>query len=334
MQTIDIHAHIDVPQVEAHVGKRPEWPFIQEFIRKSLGEQSYRYNSEQEALNLPKSTDLSLRLKDMDRMGVDMQVISPAPMHYHSWADQELASELATIQNDHIAGVCASHPERFVGLGAVALQHPELALTQLIECLRTYGFMGVEISTAYPGLELSDMRLEPFWRLAEELEAMVLIHPLGSSLGERTSAYYLSNIIGQPLDTTLALAHLIYSGVFDRYPRLKVCAVHGGGFLPYYIGRFDHAFSVRPESQSMPYPPSRYLKRIFFDTVVFRPDMLANLIATAGIEQVVLGSDYPYDMGEYDIENLLESIPGLDRNGRDAILGGNAERMLGLTNPI
>ena len=330
MLTIDLHAHIDVPQAEARANQRPEWAFIQEFIRKVMGEQSYQYNTQQAAQILPKSTDISLRLQDMERMGVDIQVISPVPMQYHYWADPELAAILVNDQNEHIAGVCASYPNRFIGLGAVSLQHPELAVSQLRECMTTYKLKGVEISSAYPGLELSNKRFEPFWRLAEELQAVIIIHPLGSSLGDRTAAYYLSNVIGQPLDTTIALSHLIFGGVFDRYPQLKVCAVHGGGFLPSYIGRFDHAYEVRPEARVMQRPPSAYLQQIFFDTVVFRPDILSNLIATAGIGQVVLGTDYPYDMGDYDISALLKSVPGLDDVGQTAIRGENARRLLEL----
>jgi aminocarboxymuconate-semialdehyde decarboxylase len=328
--TIDLHAHIDVPEAEARISNRPEWALIQEFIRKALGETSYQVNLEQDVRILPKSTDIGLRLQDMDRMGVDIQVITPTPMQYHYWADQELAAILVSDQNEYIAGICTSYPERFIGLGAVALQHPQLALAQLKKCIDIYNFKGVEICSAYPGCELSDGRFEPFWHLAEELQAVIIIHPLGSSLGERTANHYLSNIIGQPLDTTIALAHMIFSGVFDRYPRLKVCAVHGGGFLPSYIGRFDHAYKVRPESHTVQRPPSAYLRQIFFDTVVFKPDILSSLIATAGIGQIVLGTDYPYDMGDYNISALLKSVPGLDDAGQIAIRSENAQRLLGL----
>jgi aminocarboxymuconate-semialdehyde decarboxylase len=328
--TIDLHAHIMVSKAEARVQERPQWAVVQEVMRNVLGERSYQYNLEQEALLLPKSADIDLRLADMDRMGVDIQVISPSPTQYHFWADPELAATIVADQNEHVATVCAEHRDRFIGLGSVALQHPNLAVAQLDDAMKKYHLKGVELSTAYVGVELSDQRFEPFWRRAEELNAVILIHPLGSTLGDRIVPYYLSNIIGQPLDTTIALSHLIFSGVFDRYPRLTVCAVHGGGYLPSYIGRFDHAYRVRAESQSMKRPPSEYLRQIYFDTVVFRPDILSGLIARTGVGHVVLGTDYPFDMGDYDIDALLLSVPGLDDAGRKAIRGENAKRILGL----
>ena len=328
--TIDLHAHILVEKAEARVKSRPQWAVVQEVMRNTLGERSYQYNLEQEALLLPKSTDIGLRLADMDRMGVDVQAISPSPTQYHFWADPELAAVIVADQNEYVAAVCAAHPDRFVGIGAVSLQHPDLAVSQLDDCIQAYGFKGVEISTAYMGIELSDPRFKPFWRRAEELGAVILIHPLGSTLGERIVPYYLSNIIGQPLDTTIALSNLIFSGVFDRYPRIKICAVHGGGYLPAYIGRFDHAYRVRPESRGMQHLPSEYLRQIYFDTVVFRPDILADLIARAGIGQIILGTDYPFDMGDYNIQALLEHVPGIDDAGRNSIRGGNAQALLGL----
>ncbi len=328
--TIDLHAHMVVQKAEARVRTRPQWSVVQEVMRKTLGERSYRYNLEQEDLLLPKSTDIGLRLADMDRMGVDIQAISPSPTQYHFWAEPELAAAIVADQNEHIVEVCTTHPDRFVGIGAVALQHPELAVSQLEDCIKRFRFKGVEISTAYMGVELSDTRFEPFWRRAEELGALILIHPLGSTLGDRIVPYYLSNIIGQPLDTTIALSHLIFSGVFDRYPKLKICAAHGGGYLIAYIGRFDHAYRVRPESNTMRRLPSEYLRQIYFDTVVFRPDILSDLIARAGIGQIVLGTDYPFDMGDYDIQALLEQVPCLDDIGHNAVRGGNAKQLLRL----
>jgi aminocarboxymuconate-semialdehyde decarboxylase len=328
--TIDLHAHIMVEKAEARVRERSQWAVVQEVMRRTLGERSYQYNLEQETALQPKSTDIDLRLSDMDRMGVDIQVISPSPTQYHFWADPQLAGVIVADQNEFVAEVCAAHPDRFVGLGSVALQHPQLAVAQLDDAMQTYRLKGVEISTAYLGAELSDQRFEPFWRRAEEQRAVILIHPLGSTLGERIVPFYLSNIIGQPLDTTVALSHLIFSGVLDRYPRLAICAVHGGGYLPSSVGRFDHAYHVRPESRTMQRPPSEYLRQIYFDTVVFRPHILSGLIAAAGIGQVVLGTDYPFDMGDYTIDGLLDSVPDLDDAGRQAIRGGNARRLLGL----
>jgi aminocarboxymuconate-semialdehyde decarboxylase len=329
-ETIDLHAHIIVPEAEALARENSRWSRAGEAARQAMGERSYLVNNEQAAKNLSKSTDIPLRLDDMDRMGVDIQVLSPSPNQYYPWAEPDLASSLARIQNERISQVCTAHSDRFIGLGAVSLQHPELAVSQLDQCLNSYRLKGVEISSASLGRDLSNEDFEPFWELAESLQAVILIHPMGSTLGERTVPYYLSNIIGMPLDTTLALSHLIFSGIFDRYPRLKIVAVHGGGYFPAYTGRFDHGYRVRPESKTMMHPPSTYLQRIYFDTVVFRPDLLRSLIEKAGIDQVVLGTDYPFDMGDYELEDLLGGIPDLGDKGLKAIRSGNARRLLSL----
>jgi len=328
--TIDLHAHIIVPEAEVLARENPGWTRADEAARKALGEHSYLYNNDQAAKTINKSTEIGMRLKDMDRMGVDIQVLSPPPTQYYLWAESDLASTLVRIQNERITEVCAAYPDRFFGLGAVALQHPNLAVSQLEECMKTYQMKGVEIASGYLGKDLSNEQFEPFWELAEKLKAVILIHPLGSTLGERTLPYYLSNIIGMPLDTTLALSHLIFSGVFDRYPHLKVCAVHGGGYFPAYIGRFDHGYRKRPESRNMKHPPSEYLRQIYFDTVVFRPDILQGLIKRAGLGQVVVGTDYPFDMGDYDLDALLGNVPGLDDKGLKAIRSENARRLLNL----
>ena len=328
--SIDLHAHLIVPEAENFVRQHPRWTRVDEMARKIQGEDSYRYNLQQGAETLSKSTEIDLRLEDMDRMGVDIQVLSPSPAQYYPWTEPDSASILAKMLNERIAEVCTARPDRFIGLGVVALQHPELAVSQLDACINTYQFKGVEIASVYGGRDLSDNQFEPFWELAEKLRAVILIHPLGSTLGERTLPYYLSNIIGMPLDTTLALSHLIFKGVFDRHPCLKVCSVHGGGYFPNSIGRFDHGYHQRPESRTMEHPPSEYLRRIYFDTVVFRPDILRTLIDRVGIEQVVLGTDYPFDMGDYELDALLDDVADLDAEGLKAIREGNARRLLNL----
>jgi len=329
--TIDLHGHVFVPRAEERVAKHPKLAAMRETERKAMGEKSFTYNLKQMAAVVPKLTDINTRIQDMDRLGIDLQVISPSPTQYHYWADQNIAADIVRDQNEYIAGICVSHSDRFVGLGAVALQHPDLAVKQLVQCMKNYRLKGVEISTVIQDAELSDPRFETFWRSAEEMGAVIFIHPMGSTLGERIAPYYLANIIGQPIETTIALSHIIFSGILDRYPQLRICAAHGGGYLPTYIGRSDHGYDVRPESKGMKHPPSEYLKKIFFDTVVFRADILARIIAIAGIEQVVFGTDYPFDMGDYDIEPLLKGLPKLDNKGRNAIRSGNACRLLQLS---
>jgi aminocarboxymuconate-semialdehyde decarboxylase len=273
--------------------------------------------------------DVAVRLRDMDAMGVDIQAISTSPTQYNYWAERPLAEKLVSAANAFIAAQVAANPARFTGLGAVALQHPHLAVEQLTHGVRGLGLKGVEVSTRVGALELADPSLEPFWARAEELGAVVFIHPLGCTLGERLAPYYLGNVIGNPAETTVALSHLIFSGVFDRYPALKICAAHGGGYLPYYIARSDHAYEVRPESRTTKAPPSEYLKSIWFDSLIYGPIGLRHLVEQVGAGQVVLGTDYPFDMG---VTNPLERLAaaGLPAEVETAIRGANAARLLAL----
>ncbi len=296
-----------------------------------MGAASVEYNR---AIMLPQAqqplNDLSVRLADMDRMGVDVQVVSPQPTQYYYWADHDLARRIINLQNEHVAALCAQHPNRLVGLGTLALQHPELAVEQLDDAAKRLGLRGFEMSTAVNERDLSDPSLEPIWAKAEELGCLVFVHPMGCSLGERLQLAYLSNSIGQPVETAVALAHLIFGGVLDRHPGLKVCAAHGGGFLPTYVGRADHAYRTRSDARTMAGPPSEYLRRIFFDSLVYAPEALRKLTDQVGADQVVVGTDYPFDMGHYDIHALV-SATDLTARQRAAILGGNAARLLGLS---
>jgi aminocarboxymuconate-semialdehyde decarboxylase len=275
-------------------------------------------------------TDLDTRLRRMDAMGIDVQAVSLSPTQYYYWAESDLAREIVRVANEGLAELCAKRPDRLVGLGTVALQHPELAAEQLTTAVRSLGLRGAILSTAVNGADFSDPRFAPFWGRAEELEALLFVHPLGCSLGERLSRYYLINAIGQPAETAVALSHLIFGGVLDRFPRLKICAAHGGGYLPFYIGRSDHAYEVRPESRTTAQPPSSYLRQLFFDSLVYRSDTLRHLIDVAGASQVVLGTDYPFDMGVEDPLERLAAVPGLSAEDLAAIRGANAARLLRL----
>jgi aminocarboxymuconate-semialdehyde decarboxylase len=267
----------------------------------------------------------------MDAMGVDIQVLSPSPTQYYYWAERELAESLVKVQNEYVAELCAQYPKRFLGLGTLALQHPELAAQQLDHALGSLGLKGVEISTSVNGQELDADPLKPFWKKAEELNAIVFIHPFGTTLGARVSTHYLNNIIGQPLETTIALSHLIFSGVLDRHPGLKIVAAHGGGYLPSYCGRSNHGHSVRPEARAdAPQIPLHYLKKLWFDTLVYEPEALRHLIDVVGASQVIVGTDYPFDMGHYAPHALVEETPRITEADAVAILGGNAASLLGL----
>jgi aminocarboxymuconate-semialdehyde decarboxylase len=274
-------------------------------------------------------TVLPRRLADMDAAGVDVQVVSPSPSHYYPWAGPELAGWSARAANQATAELVAQAPERLVGLGLVALQHPDLCVP-LLEHALGLGLAGVEISSFAPGVELSDERLEPFWSAAEASGAVLFLHPFGCSLDERLDRYYLSNTVGQPAENAVALSHLIFGGVLDRFPGLVVVAAHGGGYLPTAIGRSDHAWHARPDSRSCAEPPSSYLQRLWFDSLTHSPEQLRALVAAAGADRVVLGSDYPFDMGDEDPVGSARAA-GLDATALDALLRDNAAGLLART---
>ncbi|MES2978962.1 MAG: amidohydrolase family protein [Pseudomonadota bacterium] len=329
--TVDLHCHALNLEVEQIVASHPEKLAEAARTTQALGIASADHNRTVMAPQVfPKLTDIRQRIEDMDEMGVDVQVVSPAPNQYYYWADETLARTLVSLQNRAISDLSRRFPERILGLGNVSLQHPLLAVEQLKEAVIDLGLKGVEISSTINGVELADARFDPFWQAAEELGCIVFLHPLGTSAHERLNRSYLTNVIGQPLETTIALSHLIFEGVLDRFPLLKIVAAHGGGYFPAYFSRAEHAFKVRPEAARMKHAPREYLKRIWFDTVVYEPEMLRHLISVVGLSQIVVGTDYPYDMGSYDVHGLIHSLQELSAGDRARILGGNAAALLNI----
>jgi aminocarboxymuconate-semialdehyde decarboxylase len=327
---VDVHAHaLILPAHELAIGA-PGQAEAQAAEAATFGPQAMDVNRRQIGRILPLLTDLDARLAAMDASGVDVQLVSPSPQHYHEWADVPTAAKLTRTVNEGIAELCARRPDRLVGLGVVGLHHPELAVRELEYAVRVLGLQGVEISTSAGGRELSHPDLEGFWARAEELQALIFIHPWGCTLGHRLDQHYLANTVGQPVETTLALSHLIFSGLFDRRPRLRVLAAHGGGYLPYYIGRSDHAWAVRPDARTAQRRPSEYLRRIFFDGLVYEPEILAALVARVGAEQVMVGTDYPFDMG---VEDPLARLAAARLSPAEEALirGGNAAALLDLS---
>lgn len=332
MRTIDLHCHAMCREVEQRVADHPQKKREPEIRLRTMGAASVEYNAKvMMPASLPALTDSSVRLRDMDKMGVDVQVVSPSPAQYYYWAEYDLAREIVGLQNESVAELCARQPDRLLGLGTLALQHPALALEQMEDAVKRLGLRGFQISTAVNALEIADESLERVWAKAEALGCVIFIHPMGCSLGERLKAHYLSNIVGQPVETAVALSHLIFGGVLDRYPGVKICAAHGGGYLPTYIGRSEHAYAARPDAHTMKHPPSYYLRQMYFDSLVYSPQALSKLIEQVGASQVVIGTDYPFDMGHYDVHALIRDTPLLDDDQRAALLGGNAARLLGLT---
>lgn len=338
MTTVDAHAHVLLPQVEQAVAGRPGHSAHRELDALRNGAASLEASGRMIAERLPRLTQVDVRLADMDAAGVDVQIVSPSPSHYHYWADPGLARTVWRLANEGVAAHCAEAPGRLHGLGLVPLQHPSLMVEALDHAL-TLGLRGVEISSHAPGSsggrgrELSDPAYEPFWAHAAATGAVVFLHPFGCTLDERLDRWYLSNIVGQPVENAVALSHLIFSGVLDRHPALRVLAAHGGGYLPGYTGRADHGWRVRPEAHGCAEPPSAYLRRIWFDSLVYEPPALRALVEASGVGQVVLGSDHPFDMGVEDpVARLRAALPDAadDTGALDAVRGGNALHLFDL----
>ncbi len=329
---VDVHAHVVVGEVEAAVAGHPGLESQRALELRRNGAESMDVSARMVAERIPQLTDVDRRLADMDAAGVDVQVISPSPTQYHYWADPDLARTVFHAAHRGVAAAVAEAPGRLVGLGLVPLQHPDLAVEALDDALE-HGLRGVEISSHAPQpgtgehtVELSDPRLEPLWARAAATGAVVFLHPFGCTLDARLDRFYLANVVGQPVENAVALSHLIFSGVLDRHPRLRIVAAHGGGYLPTYLGRSDHAWQVRPEAGGCVHPPSSYLHRLWFDSLVHSPEALRALVAAAGAERVLLGSDYPFDMGVANPVDRLAAA-GLAAEAQHAIRTGNAARL-------
>ncbi|TVZ02287.1 amidohydrolase [Trebonia kvetii] len=324
--SVDVHAHALVPAAEALVADRPELAQARAEEARGAGPRSAEVNREQIGQLAPALIDPLVRLAAMDAAGIDVQLVSPMPIH-HYWAAPDLAARYAEAVNGGILKHCSAAPGRLIGLGTAPLQHPGLAV-EVLDRAVSDGLHGVEVATYVAGSELADPSLEPFWARAAELGAVVFIHPWGCTLGERLDIAYLSNIVGNPVETTVALSRLIFSGLLDRHPGLKILAAHGGGYLPGYLGRGDHAWHVRPDSRTCAEPPSAYIRRLWFDALVYTPEGLRTLTAAAGADRVLLGTDYPFDMGIPDPLDRLAAA-GLPSSASEAIRGGNAAALLG-----
>ncbi|MER6957369.1 amidohydrolase family protein [Streptomyces sp. NPDC000618] len=325
--TVDVHAHVLLPEVDALVADMPGHFEARALDARRNGPDSLAVSGPMVRERIPRLTDVSVRLDVMDRQGVDVQLVSPSPSHYHYWADEQTATRIYRLANEATAAHCAQAPDRLTGLGLVPLQHPAQAVRALEHALEQ-DLLGVEISSHAPGRELSDPAYEPFWARAEQTGAIVFLHPFGCTLDERLDRWYLSNTVGQPTENAVALSHLIFSGVLDRHPDLKLIAAHGGGYLPTYIGRSDHAWTARSDAGAgCAHLPSSYLKRLYFDSLVHDPCVLKELIRTAGADRVLLGSDFPFDMGAEDPVAVLRAarLPDADFH---AVRGGNAATLL------
>ncbi len=306
VKTVDVHAHCAVPEAMAVLGRKVTPPGLL-------------------------MTDVQDRLRAMDEQGIDVEALSINPFWYE--AERDAAGQIIDIQNQKLAEICAAHPDRFVAFATVALQYPDLAAQQLEHAVKKLGLRGASTAGSVAGLELADPKFHPFWAKAEELGVLVFIHPLGTAemKGRLQGNGGLDNLIGNPLETTIALTHLIFEGTLDRFPGLKICAAHGGGYLPSYAGRSDAICTTFPDRCAKPLKkhPTEYLKQIYVDSIVFTPEALRHLVAETGPGQIMLGTDYPYPWTKTAVDHIL-GTPGLSDAERVAMLGGTAAKLLGI----
>jgi aminocarboxymuconate-semialdehyde decarboxylase len=326
---IDLHCHYANPEVAARVADRnpgqydPNVKFANALTRET--------NAKQMKDRAPQLSSIEVRLKDMDRMGIDIQAVSPAPQQTYYWTDPGEGQQLARMVNNRLAEIVSKWPERFVALGSVPLQDASLAVSELEHAVKTLGLRGVEINPSVNGLDLTDPRLnlERFFAKAQELDIVIFMHPVGFTHGERLMNHYFNNVIGNPLETTVAASHLIFDGVMERYPKLKVVLPHAGGYLAHYWARMDHAWKARPDCHTViQKKPTSYLEKFYFDTITFDRTMLKNLVERYGAEHVVLGTDYPYDMGMEHPVDFIGGTAGISVSDKNKIMGGNAARLL------
>jgi aminocarboxymuconate-semialdehyde decarboxylase len=305
VKAVDVHAHCAVPEAMALMGRQ-------------VSPQALVVGPE--------------RVRQMDVQGIDVEALSINPYWYT--AERDLARQIITIQNEKLAEVCAAQPDRLVAFATVALQYPDLAAEQLEDGVKKLGLRGAAIGGSVNGEELSDPKFHPFWAKAEALGALIFIHPQGiPDLEKRLRGNgLLTNVIGNPIETTIALSHLIFEGTLDRFPGLKICAAHGGGYLPSYSARSDHGCMTFPDrcaTTPLKKRPTEYLRQLYFDSLVFTPEALRHLVAECGASQIVMGTDYPYPWTSTAVDHIL-GTPSLSDAERAAILGDTAAMLLGI----
>jgi aminocarboxymuconate-semialdehyde decarboxylase len=305
VKTVDIHAHCAFPEALA-------------MMNLKVNPAKLQYGPD--------------RFQAMDEQGIDIEALSINPYWYK--ADRDVAEALVKLQNEKLAELVAAHPDRFVAFATVAMQHPDLAVKQLEDGIKKLGLRGMSVGGSVEGLELADPKFHPIWAKAEELGCLIFIHPVGTpELEKRLRGNGgLTNTIGNPLETTLALSHLIYEGTLDRFPGLKICAAHGGGYLPFYAPRSDAicvTFPDRCASVQLKKKPTEYLKQLYYDSIVFTPQALKTLIAEVGVDHIMMGTDYPFPWTSTSVNHILNT-PGLSDSDKTAMLGDTAARLLGI----
>ncbi len=323
---IDFHAHLMIPEIYAITF--PHSAFAKSNARPGISEKAKKIVKDRAEFVVRRMSDVTERINEMDGMGVDIQVLSSSLVHQCTyWAQPKESLKLERRFNDHMARVVQSNPRRFIGLGGVPLHAPELAVEELRRCMTELKLTGVAISTTARDMELGDPQLRPFWQTAEELGAVVYVHPAGNP-GPRFQKHFLWNSIGQAFEEAMAIASLIYEGTLDAFPKLKICICHGGGYMPYYMGRITRNYLEKPTTRvNMGKSPAEYLRMLYYDSCVYETEAIEALVKRVGADRIVLGSDYP--VGEMKPIEFVDSAT-LSHADKEKIIGLNAAKLLGI----
>jgi aminocarboxymuconate-semialdehyde decarboxylase len=329
---IDIHTHAEFGGTFDILKKRfTEEEIFNRFVVSATGRHSAELNRGIVAGIRDALRDPQKKIRDMDERRIGLYVLSSTPFAFFYEIEDDLAVELARFQNDQLSELVKRHPDRFAAMATLPLQVPDEAVKELKRAIQTLGLRGVEIGSHVGKRELGDEAFWPVYKALEEMNVPIFIHPHHVAGLDRLIDFYLSNFIGNPLDTTIAAAQLIFSGVLEKYPGLKIILAHGGGQFPFIMGRIEHGYEVRPEPKERVHqPPRAFLRNFYFDTITHNPDALRYLIAFAGSDHVLLGSDYPYDMGDPDPVQTVSKLPRIKKEDRMKIMRENAMALFGL----
>jgi len=327
---IDVHAHF-LPRncfdVVDNAGKH----YGPSIVTNEKGQEEVHVGNTNNGPIARQLYDPETHIKDMDATGVDIQVLSPAPNTIYYNLETEDCLWFSRRLNDRISQTVKEYPTRFLGLATIPLQEPDKALDELDRAINKLGLRGLEILSNINGRQLDVPELMPFYKEVEALDVPVFIHPYAVAGSDRMTRYHLANLIGNPTDTSLAAAHLIFGGILEKFPGLKFYLAHAGGCLPYLRGRWEHGYQVRADCKVIiKHPPSHYIPLFYFDTITHSVPILHYLVTSLGADKVMLGTDYPYDMSDIEPVSKVQRLEGISEEDKQKIMGGNAARLFKL----